>query len=399
MTAKEHRVALIGAGRIAAVHLGYARGVPATRVVAVCDADPQRAEEFARARNVPAHFTDVDEMMRRCEPNIVHVVTPPATHAKLAIAAMRGGANVLVEKPMAMTVAEAERMCEVAREHGRRLCVDHNRLFDPVVLRARRLVADGTLGEIVSVEAHQGVNLVEEAGPASGAKHWSVEDRFAPLYNLGPHPLYLVDELIGPFDDIEVRGRTASGDAAVLSEIRVVLGGPRGFGYVAFSMGAQPYLNHLTIYGTRATLRINLNTMTLLLERVRRLPKLVAKLAANLEPAGQMLGATAGNVLAVATRRMKLYPGIGENIRRFYRSLDEGDPPPVSADRGIAVVKMLNAIQARLERDLGSSPGLGSRAPAPGAGAEQSSTAGGSAAPAPPASSAAGSGKDASWTS
>jgi predicted dehydrogenase len=389
MATKEHRVALIGAGRIAGVHLGYARRVPATRVVAVCDADPTRAEQFARDRNVPAHFADVDEMMHRTEPNIVHIVTPPATHATLAIAAMRGGANVLVEKPMAMTVAEATRMEEVAREHGRRICVGHNRLFDPVVLKARKLVADGTLGEVVSVEVHQGVNLVEEAGSAGASKHWSVEDRFAPLYNLGPHPLYLVDEFIGPFDDIAVRGRTAAADEAVLSEIRVLLGGPRGYGYVTFSMGAQPYLNHLTIYGTRATLRINLNTMTVVLERVRRLPKLVAKLAANLEPAAQMVGATLSNVLAVAMRRMKLYPGIGENIRRFYRSLDEGDPPPVSAEAGIAVVRMLNAIQSRLGAgsELPSSPLRG----ADGAPAADPTTS--IAAANPPTE------KDASWTS
>jgi predicted dehydrogenase len=382
MATREHRVALIGAGRIAAVHLGFARRVPGTRVVAVCDADPRRAEEFARERNVPAHFTDVDEMMRRTEPNIVHIVTPPSTHAALAIAAMRRGANVLVEKPMAMSVTEAERMHEVAREHGRRLCVGHNRLFDPVIRKARNLVDSGALGEIVSVEAHQGVNLVEEAGAAGGAKHWSVQDRFAPLYNLGVHPLYLVEDLMGPFDDIDVRGRTdASGD--VLSEIRVVLGGARGFAYVALSMGAQPYLNHLTIYGTRATLRVNLNTMTVVLERVRKLPKLVAKLAANLEPASQMVAATLSNVIAVATRRMKLYPGIGENVRRFYRSLDEGDAPPVSPESGIAVVRMLNAIQSRLERDLGA------RAPA----AEMRVSA-----PATPAADAT-LGKDASWTS
>jgi len=179
---------------------------------------------------------------------------------------------------------------------------------------------------------------------------------------------------------------------SVATECRDFLG-PRGYGYVAFSMGAQPYLNHLTIYGTRATLRLNLNTMTVVLEQVRRLPKLAAKLAANLEPAGQMVAATVSNVLAVATRRMKLYPGIGENIRRFYRSLDEGDPSPVSAEAGIAVVRMLNEIQAQLERGLASDSGarptsldLAKRArEAP----EASMTAG----PKPAAE------KDASWTS
>ena len=65
--------------------------------------------------------------------------------------------------------------------------------------------------------------------------------------------------------------------------------------------------------------------MTVVLERVRKLPKLVGKLAAEPRAGGQMVAATVSNVIAVATRRMKLYPGIGENIRRFYRSIDEGD--------------------------------------------------------------------------
>lgn len=386
MAAKEHRVALIGAGRIAAVHLGFARQTPNTRIVGVCDADRQRAESFARTRNVDAAFTDVDEMMRRTEPNIVHVVTPPATHALLAIAAMRRGANVLVEKPMAMTVTEAQHMREVAIQHGRRICVDHNRLFDPVILRARRLLESGALGEIVSVEAHQGVNLVEEAGAASGgSKHWSVADRFAPLYNLGPHPLYLVDHFLGPFDQIDVRGQTGSEEDSMLREIRILLSGRKGFATVAFSMGAQPYLNHLTLYGTRATLRANLNTMTLIVERVRRLPKLVAKLSANLEPAGQMVAATVHNALAVALRRMKLYPGIGENIRRFYRSLDEGDPPPVSVESGIAVVRLLNEIQARLDGGQSDTADLAPEAPG-----ETVATRAQLSAPA---------GKDAPWTS
>ena len=106
---KHHRVALIGAGRIANAHIGFARSVKNATVVAVCDADASRAEAFAREKNVPAWFTDVDEMMRATEPSVVHIVTPPSTHAKLAIAAMQGGANVLVEKPMAMTVAECDR--------------------------------------------------------------------------------------------------------------------------------------------------------------------------------------------------------------------------------------------------------------------------------------------------
>jgi predicted dehydrogenase len=110
-------------------------------------------------------------------------------------------------------------------------------------------------------------------------------------------------------------------------------------------MGAQPYLNHLNVYGTKGTLRANLNTMAMTVERVRRLPKMVAKLTANLEPAAQLLGSTVETVLAVGLRRMKTYPGIGQNIRRFYKSLEEGEPPPVDGTEGRENVRLLRAIE------------------------------------------------------
>lgn len=347
---KHHRVALIGAGRIANAHVGFARSVKNATVVAVCDADASRAEAFAREKNVPAFFTDVGEMMRAAEPSVVHVVTPPSTHARLAVAAMEGGANVLVEKPMAMTVAECDRMIAVARERGRRICVDHNRLFDPVILRARSLVDAGALGEVVSVEAHQGVNPVELGATGNGKAHWSIADAFAPLYNLGPHPLYLVGAFLGPVRDMQVAGLPLAKDEAIVGEIRVMLEGAGRFGFVAFSMRSQPYLNHLNVFGTKATLRINLNTMTVIVEKNRKLPKMVAKLMANFDPAMQLVSAAVGNAIAVATRRMKTYPGIRETVRRFYRSLDEGAPPPVTGEQGRDVVALLNGIQSELQR-------------------------------------------------
>jgi len=345
---KHHRVALIGAGRIANAHIGFARSVKNATVVAVCDADASRAEAFAREKNVPAWFTDVDEMMRATEPSVVHIVTPPSTHAKLAIAAMQGGANVLVEKPMAMTVAECDQMIAVAREHGRRICVDHNRLFDPVIKRARQFVDSGALGEVVSIEAHQGVNPVELGVAGNGKAHWSIEDAFAPLYNLGPHPLYLVATFLGPVRAMQVAGQPLAEGEALIGEIRVMLEGDGRFGFVAFSMRSQPYLNHLNIFGTKATLRVNLNTMTVIVERNRKLPKLVGKLMANFEPAAQLVSAAVGNAIAVATRRMKLYPGIRETIRRFYASLDAGAQPPVTGQQGRDVVALLNGIQDHL---------------------------------------------------
>ena len=342
MSDRSHRVALVGAGRIAAVHHGYAKNVSNATVVACCDADRDRAEEFAQQRNIPAFYDDLEEMLRKEQPNIVHIVTPPATHASLAITAMEAGANVLVEKPMAMSVEDCDRMIEAADRYGRRICVDHNRLFDPVMLKARQLVDSGALGEVVNVEALQGVNPVGEGGTPTG--HWSVADPFAPLYNLGPHPLYLAAHFMGPVDGLQIVGQPL-GEDGLLREIRVQMQSQGTFGYVTFSMGAQPYLNHVNVYGTKGTLRANLNTMAMTVEKVRSLPKMVAKFTANLEPAAQLVGSTVETVLAVALRRMKTYPGIGQNIRRFYKALDEGEPAPVDGAAGRQNVWLLRKIE------------------------------------------------------
>jgi predicted dehydrogenase len=349
MSKSSHRVGLIGAGRIAAVHNGFIRGISGAEVVAVCDADAALAESFASERNIPNHYGSLDEMMSVDEPNIVHVCTPPATHANIAISAMEQGANVFVEKPMAMSVEDCERMIDAAERYGRRICVDHNRLLDPVMQKVRALAASGTLGEIVSVEAHQGVNPPEK--DANG--HWSVADAFAPLYNLGPHPLYLVEAFAGPAREIIVQG-TRIPSNGVLREIRILLPGENCDAFVSFSMGSQPYLNHLDVYGTKATARVNLNTMTVVIDRERKLPKMVAKLLANLEPAAQMVQATVSNTLAVALRRMKTYPGIGNTIRAYYRSLDEGGPPPNDGASGRENVRVLRAIEEALRDDSGA---------------------------------------------
>ena len=97
---KKHRVALVGAGAIAATHLGFIKGVRNASVVALCDPLPNKARELAAAKDLEtACYTDIDAMLREVEPSVVHVVTPPATHADIAIRAMEAGANVLVEKP------------------------------------------------------------------------------------------------------------------------------------------------------------------------------------------------------------------------------------------------------------------------------------------------------------
>jgi 2-alkyl-3-oxoalkanoate reductase len=333
------RVGLIGCGRIAAVHLRHLRALPDVRVVGVCDVDGARARGFAADAGIEHGFADPTELFR-FGVDAVHVLTPPTTHADTAITALEHGVHVLVEKPMATTGAEARRMQAAAEAAGRILCVDHNRLFDPVILVARRMVEAGELGNLLSVEAYQGVN-VQEGGPAAAP--------LAMWLNLAPHPLYLLRAFMGDITAWHVVARP-------VGEMRAVLQGTRALGTLCFSPGASPYLNALALYGTKATLHIDLNTMTMLHRRVRRLPSMLAKAALNVDQAMQLVASTARTTAQVATRRMGTYPGIGQLARRFHDAVRGTGEVPVTVADGVAIVDLLEGLWSATHGVTGTAP-------------------------------------------
>jgi nucleoside-diphosphate-sugar epimerase/predicted dehydrogenase len=324
------RIGLIGCGRIARVHLRHLKTLPQVRVAGVCDVDPERARAFAAEAGAGEWVTDPAALLD-LGVDAVHVLTPPTSHAETAVAALERGTHVLVEKPMATSAAAAATMQAAATAARRLLCVDHNRLFDPVIVRARQMLESGALGSLLSAEAYQGVN-VQEGGPAAAP--------LAMWLNLAPHPLYLLRAFIGDIGESQAY-------AGQLGEIRAVLRGSRALGFLCFSPGASPYLNALSLHGTKATLHIDLNTMTLVHRRMRRLPSMLAKAALNVDVGMQLFASTARTTFQVATGRMGTYPGIGEVIRRFYEAIGNGGAAPVSAEDGQAVVALLDGLWAQ----------------------------------------------------
>src|SRR5262245_34676306 len=113
-TRRRLRVAIAGCGRIARVHCGYLRGLPNVQVVAACDRVASAAAGVAKDFGGEAIYTDLGRMLDAVRPDAVHVLTPPATHAEVAMIAMQAGAHVLVEKPMAIDIAQADAMIDMA---------------------------------------------------------------------------------------------------------------------------------------------------------------------------------------------------------------------------------------------------------------------------------------------
>ncbi len=139
---------LVGCGRIAKRHselLGH-RKIPKAELAAVCDIKAHRAEKIGSTFGVP-HFTDFHEMMGSADLDAVTVLTESGLHAEHVVALAPYGKPILVEKPMALTLADADRMIKACDFHGSKLFVVKQNRFNVPVVKLRgpwRMTASGS---------------------------------------------------------------------------------------------------------------------------------------------------------------------------------------------------------------------------------------------------------------
>src|SRR5690349_13818862 len=119
---KPLRTALIGCGKVGGLHAGALSKLPESNLVGVCDANRERAGQFA-ARYGGQAFGDVGQMIRESGAEAVVICTPHPLHAEPAVAAAEAGLHVLVEKPMAATLADCDAMLQAADKSGVTLSV------------------------------------------------------------------------------------------------------------------------------------------------------------------------------------------------------------------------------------------------------------------------------------
>jgi predicted dehydrogenase len=144
------RIAIVGCGRIARRHadlLGTGQ-IAGAQLAAVCDIDPQRTRAYAEKYNVTG-FDDLEQMLAHADADVVAVLTPSGTHAAVAIQVARSGRHVIVEKPMALTLPDADAMIQAAEAAGVRLFVVKQNRFNVPVVKAREALLAGRFGKLV----------------------------------------------------------------------------------------------------------------------------------------------------------------------------------------------------------------------------------------------------------
>lgn len=186
-------LAILGAGYIADLHARAASELPGVRLVAAYSWRPERLAALADAHDIPRRYTSLDGLLADDEVDGVVVGLPNAEHAPATIASLESGRAVLVEKPMATSVAEAEAMVAAADAHGRALMVGHMWRFRPEVRAVREAIDAGRIGRPFKTKGY-GIHV--DWGPSG----WFVERARAgggALADMGIHALDTAWYLLG----------------------------------------------------------------------------------------------------------------------------------------------------------------------------------------------------------
>ncbi|WP_223691357.1 Gfo/Idh/MocA family protein [Leifsonia poae] len=200
------RIGVIGLGTIATEHLKAYQRCADAEVVAVCDLDRDRAEAARTRFGVEHSCGTAAELLADPDIDAVSVCVPNDQHAPIALAALAAGKHVLVEKPMAITVADAEALVAASRESGKVLQVGYVRRFSPNALLLKRFIDAGDLGEIYLAKA----SLLRAAGNPGGWFSDRSVSGGGPLIDLGVHLIDLCWWLMGAPRAVTVSGSTFS---------------------------------------------------------------------------------------------------------------------------------------------------------------------------------------------
>jgi len=199
--------AIVGCGHIANKHIEAIRNIPNTDLIAVCDTNPERLKEYTEKHNVRGYLSLEDMLEKETELDVVNICTPSGLHAPLAVQAAAAKKHIIVEKPIALTLEDADRIIQACADNGVKLSVVHPNRFRPAVMELKKLKDQGLFGKLSHVNATVRWNRNQayyDQAPWRGTKAMDG----GVLMNQAIHNLDLMYWLAGPVEEVQAYNAT-----------------------------------------------------------------------------------------------------------------------------------------------------------------------------------------------
>ena len=196
-----------------------------------------------------------DEFLQISAMEAVILCTPHQQHADQIVAAAEAGKHVFCEKPLCLTVKDAQRAIDSCTQHQRVLGIGHERRFEPSVIELRREIEAGTFGTILQIEA----NFSQDKFFALPKDNWRLSNKHAPVGPLTATGIHLVDlaiAILGPSEAVWARLATRGSDFENGDTLGLMLAFPGGANALISAILATPFEGRFTVYGSKGWFEI-----------------------------------------------------------------------------------------------------------------------------------------------
>lgn len=343
----------MGCGQIADAHLQASRSSGLATVVAVCDCVPDLARQAALRFGVPFWESDLDRMLAVTRPDVVHICTPPATHHVLLDRVLNAGSHAYVEKPFAVSAAEARQMLSNAAASGRVVCAGHDRLFDPAWLECLTRIRSETFGTVRFVEFFQAYDLDGPFGRVfmRDKSHWVWQLPGGLLCNSIPHGVAALGALIPDERPIVSSMSWPRSNQDQATELQVLVRGASTAATLTFVTGTRPAGSYVRVHGDGGWLEVDFEARSTRLRPVSNLPALAARIHLPWTSARESARMVGQNLFRLLRGELTYFAGLHHLVRLFYEAVIEGRPSPTRAsDVYRACVLQEDVIRAIEER-------------------------------------------------
>jgi predicted dehydrogenase len=353
------KVGIIGCGKIADAHVSQILRIKGCRIVGVADREPLMAEQLAARFPVGDCYSDVDSLLRRARPDVVHVTTAPQSHYPIARTCLEQGVHVYVEKPFTIDSTEARALIAFADDRGLKVTAGHDDQFTHVARRMRQLVRDGYLGgPPTHIESYYCYDLTQPAYARAllgDKQHWIRRLPGRLLHNIISHGIARVAEFLATdAPQVIAHGFVSPllarlGEHDIIDELRVIVSeAERTTAYFTFSSQMRPSLHQLRLFGSTNGLILDHDQDSLLRIRGSRFPSYAEKFLPHLALAGQHVGNFVTNLRTFAASDFHMKSGMKHLIESFYRSITDDAALPISYREIVLTATIMDAIFEQL---------------------------------------------------
>ena len=348
------KVAIIGCGKIADSHAEQLQQIKRCEIVGVCDREELMARQLYERFPIKAYFNDVEELLSKGAPDVVHITTPPQSHFDLGRRCLEHGCHIYVEKPFTVDTLQAVELIRLADLRGLKVTVGNDAHFTHAARQFRELVRQGYLGgDPVHMESYYCYELGDSYAKAllGDAGHWVRRLPGQLLHNIISHGVVRLAEYLKSDNPLVIaHGYTSPilrklGERQLKDELRAIIAdGDVATAYFTFSSQMQPSLHQFRIYGPKNGLVLDDDEHSVIKLHGTRYKSYAEKFIPHVNFAGQYLGSLAGNLKLFLKRDFHMKAGLKHLIEAFQDSITENKPLPISYREIVLTCKIMDVV-------------------------------------------------------